>query len=70
MESGIGYVGATWKDDSPQRAQNLYQTSKTLGEARDVYYNGILKNKAQMQGYINQIEELTPDTMELLFDWI
>ena len=70
IESGIGYVGATYKTDSAKRAKDLYETSKTLGEARDVYYQGILKNKAQMQGYVNQIEELTPGTMELMFDWM
>ena len=55
--------------DSATRARDLYQTSKILGEARDVYYQGILKNKAAMQHYTNQIDEITPDTMELLFDW-
>ncbi|MDP7078599.1 MAG: DnaJ domain-containing protein [Candidatus Undinarchaeales archaeon] len=70
IESGIGYVGATYKKDSASRAHDLYETSKTLGEARDVYYQGILKNKAQMQSTINQIEEITPSTMELMFDWL
>ncbi len=70
IESGIGYAGATYKKDSASRAQDLYQTSKTLGEARDVYYQGILQNKAKMQSTINQIEDLTPGTMELMFDWM
>ena len=69
IETGIGRIGGSYKTDSASRAQDLYATSKTLGEARDVYYQGILKNKAQMQGYINQIEEITPNTMELMFDW-
>ena len=70
IETGIGRIGGSYKTDSASRARDLYETSKTLGEARDVYYQGILKNKAQMQGYINQIEEITPSTMELMFDWM
>jgi hypothetical protein len=70
IESGVGYVGATYKTDSAKRAQDLYETSRTLGEARDAYLAGVLKTKAEIQGYVNQIDEITPGAVDLFTEWL
>jgi hypothetical protein len=70
IESGIGYLGATYKTDSAKRARDLAETSRILGEARDSYLAGVLKTKAEIQGYANQIDQITPGAVDLFTEWL
>jgi hypothetical protein len=69
VESTIARIGASYKTDSAARARDLLEYNKTMGEARDSLFIGILQNKAKMQSEVNRIEKETGGAIDNLFTW-
>ena len=69
IESTIARIGASYKTDSAARARDLLEYNKTMGEARDSIFLGVLQNKAKMQSEVNRIEKEAGGALDNMFAW-